>query len=77
MATVFVLAKIQVGTIDQTLDAINKVEGVVRALPVTGAYDLLIEINAESIALALNIVRYHIHELETIKSTETLVTVPW
>jgi DNA-binding Lrp family transcriptional regulator len=77
MATVFVLITIVPGTIETTLDFLTKIGGVVRALPVTGPYDIIVEVEASTIANALNIVKRNIHQLEGITSTETLVVTPW
>lgn len=74
MATVFVLVETTPGTLSAVRDRIE-IEGPKRVLAVTGAYDLLVEVEAPTIADALKYVRERILPIEGLRKTETMVAV--
>jgi DNA-binding Lrp family transcriptional regulator len=76
MSTIYVLVRVQPNRLAVVVEQLRELEGVVKALPVTGAYDVIAEIERETIKDALKVVFHGIHKLEGIKSTETLVVAP-
>ena len=75
MEIVYVLVKATAGRIEETVKEIEKHPGVLEALPVTGAYDIIVKVEGNSVTEALALVVRGIRPMEGVQSTETLVTV--
>jgi len=75
MERVYVLAKIDSNSLEKVLASLNKMGGVTAADPVTGAYDMLICLEGDSVARILSSVVRDIRQIPGIISTETLVVI--
>ena len=76
MATVFILVKAQPKKIEHIIMDLLTIEGIVRALPVTGVYDIITDLNADTIGDALKKVYQNVSKIPGIEHTETLVVTP-
>lgn len=75
METLFLLAEVEVGHLDDVLRRVREVPHVAEVEAVTGPFDLIIKLQAPHINEALDVVMQRIRRIPGIKSTETLVTV--
>lgn len=75
MESVYVLVKAAPGRIEATVKAIAQRPCVVEAAAVTGAYDIIVKVQATSVTEALALVVKEIRPVAGVLSTETLVTV--
>ena len=72
MAISYLLLTCELGKEQAILDKINKVEGIIFADKLYGAYDLLVKIEAnDSVALGEKI-NWNVKNIEGIKNTMTL-----
>ncbi len=74
-AKAFILIETAVGKTRGVLDAIQKVEGVISADPVTGPYDLIMVAEAADLNAIGNLVAGSIHPIPGITRTVTCLTV--
>ncbi len=75
METLYLLAEIEVGHLDEVLRRVREVPHVAEVEAVTGPFDLIIKLEAAHINEALDVVMQRIRRIPGIKSTETLITV--
>lgn len=75
METLFVLAEIEVGQLDEVMRRVREVPHVAGVDAVTGPFDLIIKLQASHINEALDVIMQRIRRIPGIKSTETLITV--
>jgi len=73
--SVYVLVKAAPGRIEETVKAIALRPCVVEASAVTGAYDIIVKVQAASVTEALAQVVREVRPVPGVLSTETLVTV--
>jgi len=74
MPTAFVLVNTEIGSENEVLTALKKVDGVQEAHSVYGVYDIVAKIQAESIDKLKEIVTWHIRRLDKVRSTLTMIT---
>ena len=77
MATVFILIKAQPKKIERVILDLLAIEGIVRASPVTGVFDIITEMTADTIGEALQKVYQEVSRVPGIEHTETLVVTPF
>ncbi len=75
METLFLLAEVEVGRLDDVLRRMKAIPGVADVQAVTGPFDLIVKVEAPHINEALDTVVHKIRRIPGLKSTETLVTV--
>lgn len=75
METLYLLAEIEVGQLEEVLKRVREVPHVAEVEAVTGPFDLIIKLEARHINEALDVVMQRIRRIPGIKSTETLITV--
>ena len=74
MPTAFVLVNTEIGSENEVLTALKKVDGVQEAHSVYGVYDIVAKIQADSIDKLKEIVTWHIRRLDKVRSTLTMIT---
>jgi DNA-binding Lrp family transcriptional regulator len=75
MEVVYVLLKTDPGCLEDIIKRVKQLKGVKEVSPVTGAYDIIIQVNGEYITDALGVVVKEIRKIEGVVSTETLISV--
>jgi DNA-binding Lrp family transcriptional regulator len=71
VASAYVLITCELGPEDKTVTDLNKLAGV-DAIRLSGAYDIMVKINAESTESLTKIISLEIKRLNTVQSTLTL-----
>ncbi|RLE50315.1 MAG: Lrp/AsnC family transcriptional regulator [Candidatus Methanomethylicota archaeon] len=71
----YVLIQVTPGKTDEILEQLVKIQGVKQASPVTGRYDIIAYVEAESIADLGRIVTRSIRAISGVLSTETAVVI--
>jgi DNA-binding Lrp family transcriptional regulator len=72
-AGAYVLINTEVGTEDQVLKMVRKVEHVKEAYTVYGVYDLIIRVESESMESLKAIITEKIRKIELVRSTLTMI----
>jgi len=75
MPVAFVLINTEIGTLEEVLAAIRKINGVEEAYSVYGVYDIIAKIKAESMDKLKEIVTWHIRRLNRVRSTLTMIVI--
>lgn len=75
METVYVLLKTDPSRLESIIDDIKDLRGVKDVSSVTGAYDVIVQVQGDYITDALGVVVREIRKIEGVMSTETLITV--
>ena len=75
MATAFVLVNTELGSENEVLAALKKVDGVQEAYTVYGVYDIVAKIGAESMDKLKEIVTWHIRRLDKVRSSLTMIVI--
>jgi len=75
MPVAFVLINTEIGTLEDVLAAIRKINGVEEAYSVYGVYDIVAKIKAESMDKLKEIVTWHIRRLNRVRSTLTMIVI--
>ncbi len=76
LTRIFVLAKVSPGSLEDFIKGARHLEGVAMASSVTGAYDSVVIIEADSPARALKVVLKGVRAMKGVEETQTLVEVP-
>jgi DNA-binding Lrp family transcriptional regulator len=71
----FVLINAEIGSEEEVLKELNKVEGVVEAFVVYGVYDVVTKIRADTMDKLKDIVTWHVRRLNKVRSTLTMIVV--
>jgi len=71
----FVLINTLIASEEDVLDHVRKVDGVIRAYSLYGAWDIIAEVTAESIDELRKIVTKHIRKIPNVKSTNTMIVI--
>jgi DNA-binding Lrp family transcriptional regulator len=71
----FVLINAEIGSEEEVLKELNKVEGVVEAFVVYGVYDVVAKIRADTMDKLKDIVTWHVRRLNKVRSTLTMIVV--
>ena len=74
-ATAIVLLNTDIGSGDEVLEQLSRIEGVVEASIVYGVYDIVVKVRARSIEELKDIITNKIRKLAKVKSTLTMVVV--
>ena len=75
MPMAFVLINAEIGSEEEVLKELNKVEGVVEAFVVYGVYDVVAKIRADTMDKLKDIVTWHVRRLNNVRSTLTMIVV--
>ncbi len=71
----FVLINAEIGSEEEVLKELKKVEGVVEAYVVYGVYDVVAKIRADTMDKLKDIVTWHVRRLNKVRSTLTMIVV--
>jgi len=75
MPEAFVLVNTEIGSENEVLRALKKVERVQEAYSVYGVYDLIAKIEAPSMDKLKETVTWHIRRLDKVRSTLTMIVI--
>jgi len=75
MPMAFVLINAEIGSEEEVLKELKKVEGVVEANVVYGVYDVVAKIKADSMDKLKDVVTWHVRRLNKVRSTLTMIVV--
>jgi len=75
MPMAFVLINAEIGSEEEVLKELNKVEGVVEAFVVYGVYDVVAKIRADTMDKLKDVVTWHVRRLNKVRSTLTMIVV--
>ena len=75
MPMAFVLINAEIGSEEEVLKELNKVEGVVEAFVVYGVDDVVAKIRADTMDKLKDIVTWHVRRLNKVRSTLTMIVV--
>jgi len=73
--TAFVLVTTSVGRTRQVLQGLRKIEGVKSADAVMGPYDIIAEVEGDSLESIGKIITLHFHRVEGLERTTTCQTI--
>jgi len=71
----FVLINAEIGSEEEVLKELKKVEGVVEAYVVYGVYDVVAKIRADTMDKLKDVVTWHVRRLNKVRSTLTMIVV--
>jgi len=71
----FVLINAEIGSEEEVIKEIMKLEGVEEAYIVYGVYDVIAKVRAESLEKLKEIITWKIRRLEKVRSTLTMIVV--
>jgi len=71
----FVLINAEIGSEEEVMKELKKVEGVVEAYVVYGVYDVVAKIKADSMDKLKDVVTWHVRRLNKVRSTLTMIVV--
>jgi len=71
----FVLINAEIGSEEEVLKELKKVEGVVEAFVVYGVYDVVAKIKADTMDRLKDVVTWHVRRLNKVRSTLTMIVV--
>jgi len=75
MPMAFVLINAEIGSEEEVLKELKKVEGVVESFVVYGVYDVVAKIRADTMDRLKDIVTWHVRRLNKVRSTLTMIVV--
>jgi len=75
MPMAFVLINAEIGSEEEVLKELKKVEGVVEAYVVYGVYDVVAKIRADTMDKLKDVVTWHVRRLNKVRSTLTMIVV--
>ena len=75
MPMAFVLINAEIGSEEEVLKELKKVEGVVEAFVVYGVYDVVAKIRSDSMDKLKDLVTWHVRRLNKVRSTLTMIVV--
>lgn len=73
MSIAFVLLNTEIGSEEEVLKELKKVEGVEEAYCAYGGYDLIAKIKADSIEKLKEIITWKVRKLDKVRSTLTML----
>jgi len=71
----FVLINAEIGSEEEVLKELKKVEGVVEAFVVYGVYDVVAKIKSDTMDRLKDVVTWHVRRLNKVRSTLTMIVV--
>ena len=75
MPTAFVLINTNMGSMEETLKALNNISNVKEAHMVYGVYDIVAKVEAESMTKLKEVVTWKIRRLDMVKSTLSMIVM--
>jgi len=75
MPMAFVLINAEIGSEEEVLKELKKVEGVQEAYIVYGVYDVVAKIKADTMDKLKDVVTWHVRRLNKVRSTLTMIVV--
>ena len=75
MPMAFVLINAEIGSEEEVLKELKKVEGVVDSFVVYGVYDVVAKIRADTMDKLKDVVTWHVRRLNKVRSTLTMIVV--
>lgn len=75
LATAIVLLNTDMGSEDEVLEQLSRIDGVVEASIVYGVYDIVVKVRAKTIEELKEIITNKIRKLSKVKSTLTMIVV--
>jgi DNA-binding Lrp family transcriptional regulator len=75
MPMAFVLINAEIGSEEEVLKELKKVEGVQEAYVVYGVYDVVAKIRANTMDKLKDVVTWHVRRLNKVRSTLTMIVV--
>jgi DNA-binding Lrp family transcriptional regulator len=75
MPTAFVLINAELGSEDNVLKELKKIEGVEEAFNVYGTYDIIVKVKSDTMDKLKEIVTWRIRRLDNVRATLTLMAV--
>jgi DNA-binding Lrp family transcriptional regulator len=75
MPMAFVLINTEIGSEDEVLGELMKIEGVVEAYVVYGVYDVVAKTKADTMDKLKDIVTWHVRRLDKVRSTLTMIVM--
>jgi DNA-binding Lrp family transcriptional regulator len=75
MPIAFVLINTELGSEEEIVSGLNKIEGVKEVYQVYGVYDIVVKIEAETMEKLKDMVTWKIRHLDRVRSTLTLVVM--
>lgn len=75
MPMAFVLINAEIGSEEEVLKELRKVEGVQEAYVVYGVYDVVAKIKADTMDKLKDVVTWHVRRLNKVRSTLTMIVV--
>lgn len=73
MPMALVLINTEVGSEDEVLEALKKIDGVEEAYVTFGIYDVAAKVKADTMSKLKEIVSWHVRRLDKVRSTITLI----
>lgn len=71
----FVLINAEIGSEEEVLKELRKVEGVIESFIVYGVYDVVAKIRADTMDRLKDVVTWHVRRLNKVRSTLTMIVV--
>jgi DNA-binding Lrp family transcriptional regulator len=71
----FVLINAEIGSEEEILNELSKVEGVQEAYVVYGVYDVVAKVKADTMDKLKDVVTWHIRRLTKVRSTLTMIVI--
>jgi len=75
MVGAFILINTEIGEELEVLEKLEDIQGVIEAYTVYGVYDIIAQLEAESMEAIKKLVHNKIRELDRIRSTLTMVII--
>jgi DNA-binding Lrp family transcriptional regulator len=75
MPMAFVLINSEIGSEEEVLKELGKVEGIVEAYIVYGVYDVVAKIRADTMDKLKDVVTWHVRRLNKVRSTLTMIAI--
>ncbi len=75
MPSAFVLINAEIGSEEEVLKELKKVEGVEEAYIVYGVYDVIAKITADTMDKLKDVVTWNVRRLNKVRSTLTMIVV--
>ena len=75
MPMAFVLINTEIGSENEVLDDLKKIEAVKEAYMVYGVYDVVAKVSANTMDRLKEIVTWHVRRLDKVRSTLTMIVI--
>ncbi len=75
MPLAFVLINTEMGSMEETLKALSKIDNVKEAYMVYGVYDIVAKVEAESMTKLKELVTWKIRKLDKVRSTLSMIVM--